>query len=305
MTVPYFARLLCLCLAAFFLVHLLLTLAVAAISSHAVRRAEGMRPRSGARLLFGLRLLPLAVAGLVVGGVCAPSYLWLEPDIVYEQIGITCLAAAVLGAWICAAAGARSLHAWFRSRRFVRVCESAAGSDTPMLLLAGVFRPRLVVSRATRRALTADQLSVALRHERAHGKEKDNLKRLLILLAPDALPFVRSLTVLNRGWSRMAEWAADDQAVSGSLCRSLALAAALVRMARLGAASGQAGLATPLLGDPDDLAARVERLLEPNPATPVSGRIWPGLALAACGAVVAFHPSALVLAHEALEALAH
>jgi len=64
-------------------------------------------------------------------------------------------------------------------------------------------------------------------------------------------------------------------------------------------------LATRLLGDPRDLAARVERLLDPRMVPPLSPRLWPFVALAACGAAAAFQPSALALVHEALEALAH
>jgi hypothetical protein len=304
MSIPYFARLLCLCLAAFFLIHLALSAIVAALAGRAVRRAGRMRPATGARFLFGVRMLPATLSGAIAAGVCAPSYLWFEPETAMEHIGLACVAAAAVGAWICAAGVARGLRALVRSRRYLRVCEAALQSEAPVLMLAGVVRPRLVVSHGVRKALTAEQLAVALRHERAHGETHDNLKRLLILLTPDALPFVRGLGGIERGWRRLAEWAADDRAVRGSRRRALALASALVRIARLGSAPGPA-LATQLLGDAGDLAARVERLLERRTAPPLQPRVWPGVALAACGAAAALQPSTLSYVHEALEALAH
>src|SRR5690349_10102620 len=98
MTVPYFARLLCLSLAAFFLAHLVLTAAVSAVAARVMTRATGMGARAEARMLFALRLAPAVLAGALVVGVCAPSYLWLEPRAATEEIGLSCLLAATLGA---------------------------------------------------------------------------------------------------------------------------------------------------------------------------------------------------------------
>ncbi len=305
MTVPYFARLLCLCFAAFFWVHLALAAAAAALSRNAVARATLMRPQAGARLLLALRLAPASIAGAIAAGLCAPSYLWFEPEPELERIGLFCIASALTGAWVCAAGLARGLWAATRSARRRGIYEAAAESEAPVLLLAGVFRPRLVVSRGIREALTAQQLAVALRHERAHLESHDNLKRLLMLLVPDALPFVRGLGAIEHGWARLTEWAADDCAVRGSRKRSLALASALVRVARIAPATRTLALATSLLGDPADLTARVERLLEGRRAPAIRPRVWPTVAVAVCVAAAALQPPALALVHEALEALAH
>jgi Zn-dependent protease with chaperone function len=306
MNVPYLARFVCLCFATFFLLHLVLAAAVSALSARVLRRAKRLRAHAGARLLFNMRMLPAVAAGLVVAALCAPSYLRLEPETAEpERIGILCLAAAAAGIWISAACALRGARAVARSAWYLRRCEAALDSDKPVLLLAGVLRPKLVISRGVQRILTHDQLAAALRHEEAHGAARDNLKRLLLTLVPGAPPFARGLRRIGSEWARLAEWAADDRAVSGSRRQSIALAEALVRIARAGGSAPAAPIATSLLGDPADLTARIERLLYGRAPAPVRRRVWPRVALAACGTAVLLHPGTLAAVHEALERLAH
>ncbi|MGB7764879.1 MAG: hypothetical protein WBL33_07630, partial [Candidatus Acidiferrales bacterium] len=66
---------------------------------------------------------------------------------------------------------------------------------------------------------------------------------------------------LNQYWARLIEWAADDEATEGDSARSVALAAALVRMARIGSAAAVSPLASSFLGNDRELSARVDRLL--------------------------------------------
>src|SRR5438876_688882 len=112
------------------------------IAGPAIERAKRMRARDGARLLFALRLAPAALAAAIVAGLCAPSYLWLEPDAAAEHIGLGCLAAAGLAtaAWIHGIA--RAGRAAVRSSRYLRNCQRAVESDAPVLMLAGIFQPR-------------------------------------------------------------------------------------------------------------------------------------------------------------------
>ncbi len=302
MTTPYLLRLLCLSLASFFLLQLALAAAVATFAGRALRAAAAMAPRSGARLLLGMRLLPPAIAALLVAGICAPSYLWLEPEGTGERAGIACLAAAILGGWTCAAGIARAIGAAARSRRYLRECRVAAAAGAPVILLAGIFRPRLLVSRRVRRALDAEQLAAALRHERAHRASRDNLKRLLLAAAPDALLFRHGLGRLERGWARLAEWAADDRAAAGDPQQSLALAGALVRMARLDPAPKAGPLVCSLLADTAELAVRVERLLNPAPVRRRRVPRWPALLAGAGAAALLAQPGTLYAAHRILEA---
>src|SRR5208282_2064249 len=98
MILPYTVRLLCLCLASFFLLHAALGLAVALAAPGALKLAEKMRARPAARFLFFLRVLPALLAAIVVLGLTVPSYMWLEPQSAEESVGLACCAAALMGA---------------------------------------------------------------------------------------------------------------------------------------------------------------------------------------------------------------
>ncbi len=325
MTVTYLLRLVCLCLAAFFLVHLALGMVVLAVAPAVVRMAERIAPRSAARWLLTLRLVPPACALFVVVGLCVPSYLWLEPEAAAEGVGLACLACALLGAAVWSLSIARTARAASRSLRYVERCQSAGyekrleGYPSPVwvveggtgsLMLAGIVQPRIFISRRVLAALSADQLSAAIRHESAHRASRDNLKRLIVLLTPGVLPFFRGFGALEAQWARFAEWAADDRAVEGDSRRSLSLAAALVRVARLSTAPYPTSLITSLLDECRDLAARVDRLLDVKPAGETPGR---GMPVAAAGVAllgglvvtVMLQPATFQSVHRLLEELIH
>jgi hypothetical protein len=182
--------------------------------------------------------------------------------------------------------------------------------SSPFLVLAGVLHPRLIISRPVVNALPSGQLAAALRHEQAHRASRDNLKRLLLLLAPDVFPGWRGFSGLERLWNRFTEWAADDEAVDGDSQRSLSLASALVRVARMGACPQTAPLVTSLLADNADLAERVERLLRAVPVEAISeprsnGPMLAGLASTVLILTVMLQPATLSSVHRLLEYLTH
>src|ERR1035437_8102494 len=284
MMAPYLLRLLCLCLAAFFVIHSVTGLVVAASGPAAGRAARGMRPRSAGRFLLALRLLPAALALFVVAGLCVPSYLWLEPETNAEEVGAGCLAAAILAAALWPLSTARGVRAAARSMRHARESERLGRLSTlpgsrmpvrivdapaPLLALVGVFVSRLAISRPVIGALSAAQMAAALRHEEAHLVSRDNLKRLLMQLAPGLLPCFHGFDAAERGWARFTEWDADDDAVAGDAHLSLSLAAALVRIARMGGTPPASPLSASFLGDSREISARVDRLLSPAPAAPI------------------------------------
>jgi len=324
MTGSYLIRLLCLCMASFFLVHLALGTAMSLLAPAAIRRCQWLRPQLAARLFLLLRLAPTGFSLFIVGGLLAPSYFLLEPQATSEPIGWVCLAAAMLGLAVWSLSILRAARAVGRSLRHIHHCERAARQTylrgetkpvwliedpAPVVLLAGVLRSRLVISRSVISALSSDQLSAVLRHERAHSSSRDNFKRLLVLLTPGILPFFRGFNQVEHAWARVTEWAADDLAVAGDSHRSLTLATALVRVARLGAAPAAPVLVTSLMPTGIDLSARVDRLLDFVPGSPQWSRGaklfsgGAGILLAASVAVAMAQPIMLHAAHELLEAL--
>lgn len=326
MIAAYFPRLLCLCFASFFLVHTALAILVRLGTPAALRRAERIRPQSAVRFLLALRMAPVALAVSAVLGLCVPSYLWLEPDSTTEKMGFACFAMALLGAAIWGISITRVLRAISGSVRYIRECRRAGcetrlpgesspvlviGEEAPLLALAGVIRPRLIISRGVVRALSAEQLEAALRHEDVHRASLDNFKRLLILLAPEVFPLVRCFAALERSWARLTEWATDDEATAGDPRRAISLAAALVRVARMGAGPRLSILLTSLLADDRDLSTRVDRLLQAQPRgdKPIGRlRVLAGsavLLVAGSFASALLVPSTLPSVHHLLEQLLH
>jgi Zn-dependent protease with chaperone function len=324
MILPYLFRLLCLCFASFFVLNAAAGLIVRFSAKSAIRFAESKASGAAARFLFALRMSPFVLAALFVIGLCIPSYLWLEPGATAERVGLLCVVLGLLGAAIWFASLARTVHSLVASLRHNRLCRSL-GQETrlpvdsspivlvedeaPLLALSGLLRPRLLISRGVLRVLSTEELAAAFRHEQAHRTSRDNAKRLLLLLAPDIFPFVRSLRILEHSWSKFAEWAADDQAAAGDSSRALSLAAALVHVARMGAGPRLPFLSTPLLVGDRDLSARVDRLLHATPIAPAHAwrpqlRLHTAcLLLAGYFAALLLAPSALSSVHELLELL--
>jgi Zn-dependent protease with chaperone function len=315
MMLPYLVRLACLSLACFLVVHVALAIGINWLAPWVLALAKRRNPSSAAGLLLAARLFPSVAAVLVVAGVCVPSYLWLEPESAVEQVGLLCLAAALLSLASWGLAAGRGLRAIVLSMRYgrhslqpggqnsrVSVIEGAAG----LFALTGIFRPRLVISRQVFESLSPEELEVALRHELAHQVSRDNLKRLFLLLAP--APQLAGLESLERGWAQFTEWAADDRAVGGDWNRSVSLAGALVRVARLGVPTEVCLLMTSLVADGGDLEARVNRLLGPPPKGENQQQRRPGLiavALMSAGMIAAVFagPATLQAAHGWLEYL--
>jgi hypothetical protein len=332
MILPYLLRLLCLCFASFFVLNAAAGLLLTLSSNPAIRFAESRKPSAAARFLLALRILPLALATLFVLLLCVPSYLWLEPAATAERVGLFCVSLGLLGAATWSVSIARASICLLRSLRQNRLCRSVGREwhvpggpssvvviepliviqeEAPILALSGFLHPRLLISRSVLCALSAEELDAALRHEHAHRTSGDNAKRLLILLAPDIFPFVRMLRTIERSWAKFAEWAADDQAAAGDARRAVALAAALVQVARLGSGPRLPVLSTSLLACDRDLSARVDRLLQAAPVARAGNlRTNPLLGsdrflLAGCVAALVLAPAALSFVHELLELLLH
>ena len=200
--------------------------------------------QSLAGVLFALRVLPLAASVIVTFVFVVPSFQLLEPRSMNsnEGIGAMPLALGICALLLIACGCFRVITAQTRTSRVVaRWLEGArlnvdAGAQTvafctrreaPPLTLVGVRRPRVLVSEATVALLSHDELHIALQHELAHMRSRDNLKKLVFRFCP-----FPSMAKLESAWSQTAELAADDAAVS-NLDDAIDLAAALVKLWRL------------------------------------------------------------------------
>jgi beta-lactamase regulating signal transducer with metallopeptidase domain len=328
MTLPYLLRLLGLCSAAFFFIHAACGVAVKLFAPSAVRLADRLRARAAARFLFVLRLLPTALAAIVVLGLCLPSYLWLEPGASNEKVGIVFIFGAMLGVAVLTLAGVRAIRAISSTIAFLRACKCMGKcvnipgeiqsalvleGDSTVLAMVGIIRPRLVISRRVISALTPEQLAAAARHEQAHRSSRENLKRFFLLLMPEIVPFFRFHSAMDHAWAKFSEWAADDSAVAGDSRHSVSLAEALVRVARLGVPGQLAPLCTSLVPADQDLFARVERLLhsplsrlQPRPGRYARALVASfGLVTTTLLATLLLRPPTLHFVHEVLEKLTH
>jgi hypothetical protein len=331
MSLPYIWRLFFICSGAFFLVHSVLGLTVRFTSPALIRIAEGMRPRLAGQFLLALRLLPVVVATFAVLGLCVPSYLRFEPGATTEEVGLACVFAALLGASLVIYSFAKVVSANSATVKFIRESRESGQQlhlpggispvlviegNEPVLVMAGAIHPRIIVSRGVLHALSYEQLDAAIRHEMAHRTSADNFKRLLLLLAPEILPFFHSFTTIDHAWAKFSEFAADDRAVGDDVRRSLSLASALVRVARMGASPRLSPLCTSLVSTNSDCASsdlflRVDRLLRsPSSLQNHQGGlgVLTGAVIVAVGvlfSVLAFLPATLHSVHEILEHLIH
>ncbi len=322
MTLPYFARLVVLCGAAFFLIHSGLALAVCAISGQAARSAGRLGASNAAQLLLAIRLLPSTLTLLILFGFCVPSYLWFEPAH-SEEVGFVCALMALIGALAWVIPALRTVATISRTARYIRRCRQIGEEtawpgevspvlvlteETPVLIIAGVIHPQLVISRRILRALDAEQMEVAVGHEQAHRLSHDNFKRLLLLLTPDVLPFLHGFDALERQWAKFAEWAADDHSAGGNSGRAVSLASALVTVAKMNTKSNLRALATSLVGNDGDLSERVDRLLQFRQSSDqsVASNFLPVLAVSVGSSIAALlvvWPASLLVVHEVLEKL--
>ncbi|MFZ3342414.1 MAG: hypothetical protein WA609_19895 [Terriglobales bacterium] len=197
--------------------------------------------QSVADLLFLLRVLPLFASILITAAFVVPSFDMLEPRSINEGTGTLPLAFGAAALLLIAYGSYRVIAAQVRTSRIVagwlegasplettgQTTTLCSRRQTPPLTLVGMREPRVLVSEAAFALLGGDELQVALRHELAHIRSWDNLKKLVFRFAP-----FPGLAKMESAWSQAAELAADDAAVSNQ-SDALDLASALVKLSRL------------------------------------------------------------------------
>ncbi|HYM75550.1 MAG TPA: M56 family metallopeptidase [Candidatus Dormibacteraeota bacterium] len=268
-----------------------------------------------ANLLFTLRLFPLATAVVITAAFTVPSFLLLEPRAINEPLGGLPLALGLcgLGIGIFGAAkvfrairkASHTISAWTREAQSVSSATPVPvlriSRPIPPMSAVGIVRPRILLSSAAESVLAADELRAALKHEIAHIRRRDNLKKLLLRFV--AFP---GMSGLEMAWLEAAEMAADDAAVS-TPTEALDLAATLIKLSRLGPVAPPVDLSAALVHSPASIMnARVERLISWSQQRQSRSRgnaIWCGvLALcAAAGMAAVTYSEMLAHVHTATE----
>jgi beta-lactamase regulating signal transducer with metallopeptidase domain len=312
---PYLAHGVTLALVWFLAVNVATSIAAAAIARRFARQDD----RSPAFWLM-LRLLPAIVSTAFVAVLFVPSYWEYEPREFVEGFDLTLAAIGVAALAVIAAGALRGVRAWTsairRTSNWMRharpvTLEStlpayAIETSQPLMALAGVLRPRLLVTRGLVDALTASELAASVAHEVGHQRAFDNLKRLLMCAAPDCLPRTAARAIEQR-WAAAAERAADYRATNANSVDRCALASALVKVARLmPAAPVPAAEPISLLVADADIASRVRVLLSDTEPPRRGARAvrWVAVALVLASLALAYMPLVRAV-HAATEVLVH
>jgi hypothetical protein len=258
-------------LATFGLASLLLA-GLVAIAWHA--GLKRVRPASAD--LLALRLLPVAGALLLSLAVVLPAFLSYEPHRDREAAGpllltLAAFASLTLGhgiwrGWRASSAARGLLQACGPARRclvengcVVRVVDIA----TPIVGVIGGWRPQVVTAECVISACSRDEFRQVVAHEAAHVSARDNLKLLLLLASPDALAWTALGAILAERWRTAAEFAADQRATGDDPQKRVALASALLKVARLFDTHRGAWHALTMPIARDDVEGRVRQLLAP------------------------------------------
>lgn len=306
------ARGIAVCLSLFALLYVSLSLVACGLWRRIWRCSRELPARRGANLLFTWRMFPLAAAAAITLVFAVPSFLWLEPRAIDEPVGAVSLGLSFCGLMLLLVGAANAARALVRASRTVARWQSGASVERsgslllmrvsqslPTLAAAGILRPKVLLSQQAEFVLTPKEMQTALRHELAHVRRLDNLRKLLMCFA--VFP---GMAELEASWRETSEMAADDAAVS-SASEALDLAAALIKLSRAGLLQPPGELTTALVHSPaETVNARVERLIAWHEAdNPATGGLatWYLAALLMMFGLAVTYSQLLMLVHAATE----
>jgi Zn-dependent protease with chaperone function len=199
-----------------------------------------------------------------------------------------CLAASclLLGllAWVLIAAVAATVRARHRQRALLRLLAHADPKVPGALVVdhpaAAAYcvpglRSAIVISAGAVQLLGPAELAAVIAHERAHLRERHDLVLLPFTALLRAFSRSRAAREANQAVALLVEMLADDVARRRLPARELATA-----LLRVGTAGGGAAPVGTLAatGSDGDLAARVSRLLRPQPGLPAPLLVMVGAA---------------------------
>jgi Zn-dependent protease with chaperone function len=309
--VIFAARGLLVSLAFFAMVYCLLSLLVV-LTWRGMKRIRRASVLTSPNFLFGLRIAPFAFSAAVTMFFTLPSFWLLERPSLDEDAATFILALCslvILGAGLI-----RVLKAQARTTRAVAqwlIGTTSIGSDAskpvlsasegaPALIVAGIRRPRVLVSDLAAVVLSDEELRAAVRHELEHVRSWDNLKKASISATP--FPWMGGI---ESAWQEAAELAADDAAVANPQ-QALDLAAALIKLSRSSRQWPRPMIVTGLLSGSCSISRRVERLLRWRANGQRVRRSWPWSLVVLMTIIVGIgckYGASLVLTHRLTELL--
>ena len=312
-----------LALAAFLTLSAVMSLLALVIWRLAEGRLERASPTSRAEGIFLLRTLPVATALVFVIGVFLPAFWVFEPRNTQEAIGpgLAALAAAaaaliangLVRGWQAARATDRVLRRWRKGARPVQlpgigVPTYRIQTDVPVVCVAGMFAPRLLIGDRVLRECRPEELTAMVRHESRHLLSRDNLRQLAFRACPDLLLVTGAAASMESAWHQAAEDAADDYTAEASEPSAFALANALLRVARMAPAESRDSLLLSSLCRTTGIERRVRRLAGGvNAGSRYSGCLMAIRALALLPPIVALtvalHTDLLRAVHQGIEAV--
>jgi Zn-dependent protease with chaperone function len=242
-------------------------------------RAGLRRHLTEADAVLGVRLLPATGSAVLVLTVVLPAFLLYEPRQAHDRPGPLLVLSALFALLVLGDGIRRGLSASRATRALLRSSEPLATHPAgaaplavipvkePLVGVVGGLKQRIVAARSVAAACDHEEFRQVLAHEAAHMSARDNLKLLLLLTLPDALAWLPTGGALTEQWRAATELEADERASGADPRKRLALASALIKVARLSLASGRPPgpahrSSAPLSG----LEHRVRRLLAPSPA---------------------------------------
>lgn len=242
-------------------------------------RAGLGRVPSGSDNLLILRLLPGAGAALLVFTVILPAFLAYEPAHESEGAGPLLCALAAFSLIALADGIRRGWSAWKSARKLIQSfavvaehrtaeghCVEIVDCPEPIVAVVGGWRPRIFAAERVLAICSEAEFQQVIAHEVAHLSARDNLKCLLLVACPDPLAWLPMGATLLRRWQTAVEFEADERATGSDPYRRVALASALIKVARLAVSDHGPRTVLRLAIASDDVPGRVRQLLAPAQA---------------------------------------
>lgn len=278
-------------LAAYGLFNLLLSAAVVLAWRTGLRRHL-----TNADAVLGVRLLPAMGSATLVLTVVLPAFLLHEPRHAHDHPGPLLVISALFALLVLGDGIRRGWRAWRATQALLRgaaplLAGPRAGDAAeitvinirePLVGVVGSWKQRIIAARCVTAACDDEELRQVLAHEAAHMNARDNLKLLMLLTMPDALAWLPTGSALTEQWRAATEVEADERASGADPRQRVALASALLKVARLSLAA-RPRQALRASSRRSGLEHRVRRLLTPAPPIRHS---FPGRRLLTCALFV-------------------